>query len=73
MNDTVINSLSLVSFAYFWEKRHPHEIIAGHLANLTTLRKDSVLGLVTAIYGDYRNAMQDVQVSKKRVFYINGE
>ena len=69
MNDTVIGNLGLVAYAR--QREHTNKVISGHLTNLTVTRRQSVLGLVTAIYGDYRIVMQTVQV--RYIFFANQE
>ena len=60
MNDSLIASLGFVKFAH--EQRHTSVAIQRHLANLKTAKMESLVGLVDAIYGEYRVIMQDVQV-----------
>ena len=60
MNDSLIASLELVKFAE--QRADKNLVIAGHLANLTVTRLESLIGLIDVIYGDYRHIMQDVEV-----------
>ena len=60
MNDTVLRNLELVQFAE--SRQNKSSMLAGHLANLTTTRLQSIIGLIDVIYGGYRAVMQEVQV-----------